>query len=82
MTVNESWPAEILFAILPENIDKNLLACIIQAMVIEYIVIGFLSALGWWGANYYVITPYLPEPVFKESTVVNKEKTTDASMSQ
>jgi hypothetical protein len=35
-------------------------------MVIECIFIGFLSAIGWWGANYYVITPYLPEPVFKE----------------
>lgn len=38
-------------------------------MIAEYIVIGFLSALGWWGANYYVITPYLPEPVFKEKKV-------------
>ena len=42
-------------------------------MVIEYIFIGFLSALGWWGANYYVITPYLPEPVFKETKVETKE---------
>ena len=38
-------------------------------MVIEFIFIGFLSAIGWWGANYYVITPYLPEPVFKEKRV-------------
>ena len=53
-------------------------------MVIEYIFIGFLSALGWWGANYYVITPYLPEPVFKETKVEEKKetKTTDASKSQ
>jgi len=55
-------------------------------MIIEYIFIGFLSALGWWGANYYVITPYLPEPVFKETATVDKEKketkTTDASKSQ
>jgi hypothetical protein len=43
-------------------------------MVIEYVVIGFLSALGWWGANYYVITPYLPEPVFKESKVTDKKE--------
>jgi hypothetical protein len=41
--------------------------------VIEYIFIGFLSALGWWGANYYVITPYLPEPIFKESKAETKE---------
>jgi hypothetical protein len=52
-------------------------------MVIEYIFIGFLSALGWWGANYYVITPYLPEPVFAEAKEEKKEaKTTDASKSQ
>ena len=31
-------------------------------MIVEYIVIGFLSALGWWGANHYVIEPYLPPP--------------------
>lgn len=41
-------------------------------MVVEYIFIGFLSALGWWGANYYVITPYLPEPVFKETKEVKE----------
>jgi hypothetical protein len=32
-------------------------------MVIEYIFIGFLSALGWWGANHYVIEPYFPPPI-------------------
>ena len=42
-------------------------------MVVEYIVIGFLSALGWWGANYYVITPYLPEPVFAEKPAEPKK---------
>lgn len=59
-------------------------------MVIEYIFIGFLSALGWWGANYYVITPHLPEPVFAEkkadeTKAVPKEQqktTTDASKNQ
>ena len=35
-------------------------------LVIEYIIVGALSAIGWWGANYYVITPHLPEPVFAE----------------
>ena len=43
-------------------------------MVIEYIFIGFLSALGWWGANYYVITPYLPEPVYAEKKVEDKKQ--------
>jgi hypothetical protein len=41
-------------------------------VVVEYIFIGFLSALGWWGANYYVITPYLPEPVYKEQKAEEK----------
>jgi hypothetical protein len=44
-----------------------------NVMVIECIFIGFLSAIGWWGANYYVITPYLPEPVFKEKRVEDKK---------
>ena len=39
----------------------------------EAIVIGFLSALGWWGANYYVITPYLPEPVYASKRVEEKK---------
>ena len=82
MIVSVSVPVKILHVILPKSIDKNLFACIIQAMIVECIFIGFLSALGWWGANYYVITPYLPEPIFKESKVVDKEKTTDSSKSQ
>ena len=44
-------------------------------MIAEYIVIGFLSALGWWSANYYVIAPHLPEPVVKEK----KDKKEDAT---
>ena len=32
-------------------------------IVAEYIAIGFLSALGWWGANHYVIEPYAPPPI-------------------
>ena len=54
-------------------------------MVVEAIFLGFLSALGWWGANYYVITPYLPEPVYaekkqeqtKEVNKILKEKSND-----
>jgi hypothetical protein len=29
-------------------------------MIIEYILVGFFSAIGWWGATHYVITPYFP----------------------
>jgi hypothetical protein len=42
-------------------------------MVIEYIFIGFLSALGWWGANHYVIEPYLPPPIEKTEQKVEKK---------
>jgi hypothetical protein len=38
-------------------------------MIVEYIIIGFLSAIGWWGANHYVIEPYFPEPIVKEKKV-------------
>lgn len=44
--------------------------------ILEYILIGGLSAIGWWGANYYVITPHLPEPVFKKSEETKTEKST------
>ena len=51
-------------------------------MVIEYIFIGFLSALGWWGANYYVITPYLPEPIFAEKKAEEKPKIHDIKVEE
>lgn len=35
-------------------------------LVAEYIIIGFLSALGWWSANHYVIEPYAPPPIEKK----------------
>ena len=72
MIVNESQPVEILLAILPENIDKNLSACIIQAMVIEIFLYGFISAFGWWGATHYVIEPHFPPPI--EKKVEKKEQ--------
>ena len=81
MTVNESQPVEILLAILPENIDKNLLACIIQAMVIEIFLYGFITAFGWWTATHYVIEPHFPPPIEKK-VEEKKEKTTDASKSR
>lgn len=47
-------------------------------MIVEYIVIGFLSALGWWGANHYVIEPYFPPPIERkeEKKEVPKDGTT------
>jgi hypothetical protein len=35
-------------------------------MVIEVIFVGFLSAIGWWGANHYVIEPYFPPSIVKK----------------
>jgi hypothetical protein len=32
-------------------------------LVATWIVVGFLSAIGWYGANHYVIEPYLPPPI-------------------
>ena len=32
-------------------------------MVAELIVAGFLSAIGWYGANHFVIEPYFPPPI-------------------
>jgi hypothetical protein len=43
-------------------------------LVATWVVVGFFSAIGWWGANYYVITPYLPEPIFKESKATDKKE--------
>jgi hypothetical protein len=30
-------------------------------MILEIITWGFFSAVGWWGANYYLIDPYFPK---------------------
>lgn len=30
-------------------------------MILEIVMWGFFSAIGWWGANYYVVDPYLPK---------------------
>ena len=42
-------------------------------LVAEYIVIGFLSALGWWGANHYVIEPYAPPPIERKKEEVKRK---------
>ena len=43
-------------------------------LVLTWITVGFFSAVGWWGANYYVITPYLPEPVYAEKKLEKVEQ--------
>ena len=42
-------------------------------LVVEWVVIGFFSAMGWWSANHYVIEPYFPEPIVKEKKIGTKE---------
>jgi hypothetical protein len=32
-------------------------------LVATWIVVGFFSAIGWYGANHYVIEPYFPPPM-------------------
>ena len=48
-------------------------------LVAEYIVIGFLSAIGWWSANHYVIIPHFPPdpPSRAERGKAEAEKTND-----
>ena len=44
--------------------------------IVECIIVGAFSAIGWWGANYYVITPHLPEPVYAEKKEETKKEET------
>jgi hypothetical protein len=39
-------------------------------IVLEMLVAGFFSAIGWWSANHYVVEPYL-EPKTKVEKDVN-----------
>jgi hypothetical protein len=45
--------------------------------IATYIVIGGLSAIGWWTSNHYIIEPYFPEPIVKESKKVENNKQDD-----
>ena len=45
--------------------------------IAEYIIIGALSAIGWWTSNHYIIEPYFPEPIVKESKKVENNKQDD-----
>jgi hypothetical protein len=42
--------------------------------IAEFIVGGFFSALGWWGANHYVIEPHLDS---KPVTIEKKQEKED-----
>ena len=32
-------------------------------LILELVTAGFFTAIGWWGANYYVIEPYFPPSI-------------------
>jgi len=31
-------------------------------LIATWVTVGFFSAIGWYGANQFVIDPYFPEP--------------------
>lgn len=41
-------------------------------LVIELVFAGFCTAIGWWGAEHYVIEPYFPPSI--EQTDTNKKR--------
>jgi len=47
-------------------------------LALEYILVGALSALGWWGSTHYIIEPYFPPPIErkKDDTTGDKNVTT------
>lgn len=42
-------------------------------MIVTCIVAGFFTAFGWWGANHFVIEPYLEKPATTKA-ISNIEK--------
>jgi len=32
-------------------------------IVATWTIVGFFSAIGWYGANHFVIEPYFPPPI-------------------
>jgi hypothetical protein len=43
-------------------------------MIAELLIAGFFTAIGWWGANHYVIEPYFPAEL--KQTEKKDEKST------
>lgn len=46
-------------------------------VILELLVGGFFSALGWWGANHYVVEPYFPPAIEKKKEEPKKEEPKD-----
>ena len=46
-------------------------------IVLEVFLTGFITAFGWWSANYYIIDPHFPKtPPAIEKKVEPKVETT------
>lgn len=43
-------------------------------MILEIVMWGFFSAVGWWSANYYLIDPYFPKHETKIEEVKSDKK--------
>ena len=43
-------------------------------LVGTWVVVGFFSAIGWYGANHYVIEPYLPPPIERKEVKIEEKK--------
>ena len=43
-------------------------------MIIELLLAGFFTAIGWWGANHYVIEPYFPPPIERKQDEKQESK--------
>jgi hypothetical protein len=39
-------------------------------LILTWTVVGFFSAIGWYGANHYVIEPYFPPPIERKKEEV------------
>jgi hypothetical protein len=35
-------------------------------LILEWTIVGFFSAIGWWSANHYVIEPHFPPAITTE----------------
>jgi len=42
-------------------------------IILEWTIVGFFSAIGWWSANHYVIEPHFPQKIEKTETSKNAD---------
>jgi hypothetical protein len=42
-------------------------------IVATWTIVGFFSAIGWYGANHFVIEPYFPPPIERKQEEKSKQ---------